>query len=130
MILEHRFRIPVFKATVYIIIGNTISEAIDYIEDRTSEIICKEQDKKTLRAYTYSFINEEGKIKGFLFFKWNVKPGEIAHEAKHLVNMMFGWFGYKLSTSNDEMECYYLEDMVNRIHRFLNKYKLKRLSKK
>ncbi len=122
-ILLHKSRLPVFKATIWIVIGNDVEKAIDYIEDKTSEIIAKQQDKKYIRAYTYAYETEDHKRKYMLFFKYTAKPGEIAHEVKHLINILFNWHGYKLSVINDEMECYYLEDIVDTVHDIISKYK-------
>lgn len=121
-IILHKFKLPIFKATVWVIIGTSIRKAIDYIEDITSEKIAIEEEKKNIRAYTYAYETEDNKRRYMLFFKYNAKPGEIAHEAKHMVNILFSWHGYRLSISNDEMECYYLEDIVDNIHRIINKY--------
>lgn len=47
-------------------------------------------------------------------------PGIIAHEAKHLVNLLFGYIGHRLDMYNDEVECYLLGWCVNRIHEVVN----------
>ena len=122
-ILLHKFRLPVFKSTIWVIIGNTVRGTIDYAEDKTSEKIALEKEKKNIKAYTYAYETEDGKKKYMLFFKYSAKPGEIAHEVKHLINILFNWHGYKLSITNDEMECYYLEDVVNKVHSAISKYK-------
>lgn len=122
-ILFHKFRLPVFKATVWVIIGDTVEEAMNFAEDKTSEKIIKEKDKKYVKAYTYAYESETSKRRYMLFFTHKAKPGEIAHEVKHLINILFLWHGYKLSLTNDEMECYYLEDMVDRVHNTIKRYK-------
>lgn len=122
-ILLHKFRLPVFKATVWVLIGNTVRQAIDYAEDKTSEKIALDKEKKAIRAYTYAYEAEDGKRKYMLFFKHSAKPGEIAHEVKHLINILFSWHGYRLSISNDEMECYYLEEVVDKVHNAVTRYK-------
>lgn len=122
-ILLHKFKLPVFKVTIWVLIGNTVRQAIDYAEDKTSEKIAVEEEKKNIKAYTYAYEAEDGKKKYMLFFKYSAKPGEIAHEVKHLINILFNWHGYKLSITNDEMECYYLEDVVNKVHSTIARYK-------
>ncbi len=122
-ILLQKSRLPVFKATIWIVIGNDVEKAIDYIEDKTSELIAKQKDKKYIRAYTYAYETTDHKRKYMLFFKYTAKPGEIAHEVKHLINILFSWHGYKLSLTNDEMECYYLEDIVDKVYDAISKYK-------
>ena len=120
-ILLQKSRLPVFKATIWIVIGNDVEKAIDYIEDKTSELIAKQKDKKYIRAYTYAYETTDHKRKYMLFFKYTAKPGEIAHEVKHLINILFSWHGYKLSLTNDEMECYYLEDIVDKVYDAISK---------
>lgn len=122
-ILFHKFRLPVFKAEIWIIVGNTVESSIDFAEDKTSEKIANKEDKKYIRAYTYAYETAEGKRKYMLFFKHTAKPGEIAHEAKHLINILFHWHEVKLSATNDEMECYYLEDIVDKAHSTISRYK-------
>jgi hypothetical protein len=122
-ILLHKFRLPVFKAVLWIIIGNTVREAIDFAEDKTSEKIEEEKDKKNIKALMYAYEKGDGKRRYMLFFKHTAKPGEIAHEVKHLINILFLWHGYRLSASNDEMECYYLEDLIDRAHNTISRYK-------
>lgn len=124
-VLIHKIRMPVFKATVQVIICDSITKAIDYMEDKTSETIAKDDEKKNIRAYTFAYETEDGKRKYMLFFKFSAKPGEIAHESKHMINILFNWHGYKLNVNNDEMECYYLEDLVDKIHFIISKYKKK-----
>jgi len=122
-VLFHKFKLPVFKATIWVIVANTIYHGIEYARDRTSEKIAKDDEIKHIRAYTYAYENESGIRRYMLFFKDTAKPGEIAHEAKHLINILFSWHGYNLSLTNDEMECYYLEDVVDKVHNIINKYK-------
>lgn len=46
-------------------------------------------------------------------------PGIIAHEAKHLLNLIFLDRGQELDLQNDEAECYFLGWLVDEIHNFL-----------
>jgi hypothetical protein len=121
-ILFNEFRLPLFKAKVWVYITNNMRVALDEAEDKTSQIIAYEEEKKHIDSYTYAYEKDTGGKCYILFFKYNAKPGVIAHEIKHLVNILFAWHGYKLSLSNDEMECYYLQDIVNRIHNVIKKY--------
>lgn len=49
-------------------------------------------------------------------------PGIIAHEAKHLVNRIFGSIGQELDLHNDEAECYLLGWIVDRVHELNKKH--------
>jgi hypothetical protein len=119
-----KLRLPVYGGSVWIIICPSIAKALDWAEDQMSHPIIAPEDKSKSLGYCYS-LYEEGRRRYLLFLKPNAKPGTIAHECNHLVNMMFSWHGIKLSTSNDEAECYYLDFMVDRTHSAINTYKKK-----
>ena len=125
-VLVHKFKLPAFKGTVYIIVGRTTQAAIDWAEDKTSEVIAKPEDKKSIKAYSYSYQKENGGSVYMLMFSYTAKPGVMAHEAKHLLNCAFVWYGHKLSPHNDEVECCFLEEIVNKcyntVQRFRKKY--------
>lgn len=121
-VLLYKFYLPVFKSRVWVVIGSTLDAAIDFVEDKTSEKVISDENRKVTRAYTYAYQEETGRSRYILFFKNTATPGEIAHECKHLVNILFNWCGFKLSLTNDEMECYYLEDIVNRAHLAIKRY--------
>lgn len=124
-VLVHKFKLPVFKGTVYIIVGNTTQAAIDWAEDKTSEVIAKPEHKKSIKAYAYCYLEENGKSTYMLFFSHTAKPGELAHEAKHMLNNAFVWYGHKLSPHNDEVECYYLGEIVNKCYNTIKRWKKK-----
>lgn len=48
-------------------------------------------------------------------------PGLIAHECKHLINFIYVHIGQKLDPVNDELECYFLGYLVDKINKLLNK---------
>ena len=49
--------------------------------------------------------------------------GQIAHEAKHAVNMIFSYAGQRLDIENDEAECYLLQYVVEKIFEVQEKFK-------
>jgi len=53
-----------------------------------------------------------------LFFRndMKIKIGCIAHECKHMVNIIFRERGVELDIENDETECYLLEWLVDKIY--------------
>jgi hypothetical protein len=124
------FKFPVFGGTVKVIVTNSIPNAIDFMEDKISQSIHDPETVKFTRAYVYAFQNENNRSIYMIFLKPHATPGEIAHEVKHVLNLMFRWHGQKLSTDNDEWECYYLEDIINRVHRCILKYRKKYNKKK
>lgn len=118
-----RFKLPVYNATIWVFISKSLYKSVELARDKSSETIIKDEDIKNTAAYTFSYKTETGGQRYMLFLKPNSKPGEIAHEAKHLINQLFSWHNYKLSVTNDEFECYYLELVVDKIHHFINKFK-------
>lgn len=129
-VLFQTFKLPIFEATIWVIVANTLQAGIEYARDKTSEIILKDEDIKGTAAYTYAYCSEKGVKQYILFFKYNTSPGTIAHETKHLINILFSWHGYKLSISNDEMECYYLGNIVDKVYKIVNIYKTKFVKKR
>jgi hypothetical protein len=121
-VLINKFRMPVFNVAVWIVVGKSVRQAIDHIEDMISARIMKEEEKGYVRALTFSFEDDQRVKRFLLIFSNKATPGEIAHECKHLINMLFSFHGFKLSLTNDEMECYYLHDVVDRVHNTIKKY--------
>ncbi len=62
-----------------------------------------------------------------LFSEKGLTPGIIAHEAKHLVNMLFDEIGHTLDLTNDEPECYLLGWIVTEIHKVMQAYNIDKL---
>lgn len=59
---------------------------------------------------------ENGYPRYFAVFGKDASPGVVAHEAAHVVNMIFDDHLIKLDINNDEPQCYLLEWVVNQIH--------------
>jgi len=118
-----KFKAPIYGTQVWIVVDNSFYNAFDKVEDLIDEKLAKPEEIKSIRAYTYAYEMANGKYRIMLFFKPNSDPGLIAHEAKHLVNIIFLWHGVKLSLSNDEHECYMLGHIVNKCHNAITRYK-------
>lgn len=120
-ILIRKFRAPVYNSRVWIVVAKNIPVAIDKLEDMTHFPILKKEESGQIEVYTFSYWDE--RVYTFIFVHPKAAPGSIAHEAKHAVNHIFGYHGVKLSTSNDEHECYYLDMFVEKIHLAIKHYK-------
>lgn len=118
-----KLKFPTYHSSLWIVIDKTLYSAFDKIEDITNERIVNPKEIRSIRAYTFAYEKESGGYRVILFFKQTVKPGEIAHEAKHAINVIFAWHGARLSLTNDEAECYTLEWIVDRCHDAIKKYK-------
>ncbi len=53
-ILFHRFRFPLFRAVVWVIIGNSLEATFDFAEDKTSEKVASEEERKCDRSHVYA----------------------------------------------------------------------------
>ena len=121
----YKFKAPLYKTQVWVVVGSSVGKSIDYVEDLIDFKIHSDENRSSTRAYTYSYVAENHKQRALLFFKEGAKAGEIAHEVKHLINILFSWYGVKLSTANDEHECYYLEQIIDKVHYYMDKHKKK-----
>ncbi len=52
-----------------------------------------------------------------------VRKGQIAHEAKHIVNMIFADVDVRLDLQNDEAECYLLQWVFDSTESVFDEYK-------
>lgn len=120
-----KLRVPVYNTSLWIVVSPSLIRSIDYVEDLIDIPILKEEDKKSARAFTFGYTNHKGAQRFILFLRPRSKPGEVGHEVKHLINIIFNWNGVKLSTTNDESECYYLETLLDKVHNTVNFYKKK-----
>lgn len=121
-LLIKKTRLQTYRSKFWVVVCPSISYAVDKIEDITHAKITTE-DMGSVRAYAYSYTDQRGARAFFLFLRPTSKPGEIAHESKHLVNFIFSYFGVKLSLSNDEPEAYFLERIVDTAHLAIKQYK-------
>lgn len=121
-VLIRKVRIPVYGSSLWIVICPSIPKAIDVVEDQISTKVAP-TEPNSVRAYVYAGQKENGARRFILFLNPSSKPGEVAHECKHLVNFIFSWHGVNLSLTNDESECYYLEWLVDQAHNAIKHYK-------
>lgn len=121
-ILIKKYKIPTFNYQLQVIISPSLQQAINLVEDRTHVKIPADGIAAT-SAFAYFYSDEKNRAVFMLFLRPTSKPGEIAHEAKHLVNFVFSYAGVRLSLTNDESECYFLGRIVDMVHNTINNYK-------
>ncbi len=122
-VLITKTRVPVYRSSLWVVISNSVINAIDHVEDQVNIKIHSDEHRNSTKAYAFGQVDESGKKQFMLFLKPNCQPGELAHEVKHIVNMIFNWHGVKLSVTNDESECYFLERITNKVYHTINQYK-------
>ncbi len=121
--LREKYNVPIYRSLLTIIVTNNVMKSIDLLEDQIPVKVHSEEERNSTRAYTFAYVAENGAKKFYLFLRPNCKPGELVHEIKHVVNLIFLWHGAKLSLTNDEPECYYLEQVVDKVFATVARYK-------
>lgn len=121
--MKKRFKIPIYHGTLTVIITDCIKDALD------KERINYEGDGSHFHnCFGVACGNENNYYVIFHNDAESLVPRVIAHEAKHLVNLVFTTVGVKLDRDNDEAECYFLGWVVEQIHNVVDKYQLKKMS--
>lgn len=103
-------------------VSNSINKSIDVVEDLIDHKIVGEKERRSMKAYMYAYEESSGRYHVIIFVRKGVPPGTLAHEAKHALNIIFQWHGVRISTGNDENECYYLDWLITRIYSVIKKY--------
>lgn len=117
-----KFKVPIYRSLLTVIVTNNVMKSIDLLEDQVPVKVHSDENRGSTRAYTFAYVEEGGSKKFYLFLRPNCKPGELVHEIKHVVNLIFLWHGAKLSLTNDEPECYYLEQITDKVFSVVAKY--------
>lgn len=118
-----KIKVPTYGGPMWIVVSKNISSAIDKIEDIIYDSV--HMENRQYRSYTFANDDNRGRYRIIIFIRPQSPPGEIAHECKHAVNLIFSSKGVKLSLCNDEHECYYLERIIDFAHRAISEYRKK-----
>lgn len=116
-----KLKVPSYNTSLWIVVGNTISKAIDIVEDLVDHKIA--DNVKSIVAYTYAFQKHDGAYQVMIFLTPRLKPGTIAHESLHAVNIVYNWHGVRPSFTNDEPTAYLLDWMVQSCHNSIDNFK-------
>lgn len=109
----YNLKIPIFEQNINIIFYKKGKSINKYFND---------YELSKFSAFVYT--QKDGKI-NICFHEKCITPGIIAHEAKHAVNDIFIDIHAKLDLHNDEPEAYLLGWLVQKIHDFWDKQKIK-----
>jgi hypothetical protein len=121
-VLIKKYKAPSYRTPYWVVVSSNVEMAIETLEDITDYKIASPEDRKSVDAYTFGFVDHEHVTRVIVFVTPKLKPGRIAHEAKHVVDIILHWNGVKPSFTNDEAECYFLETMVDKIHDTIKLY--------
>ena len=113
--IKHRVYIPIYGCYLTIIVAEEFEKAVALYD--TSESNYKATD-----AVVITIIDKKTAIKENIYIQRpQITYGEIAHEAKHIVNRIFQDKSIELDRFNDEAECYLLSYIVDKIIENINK---------
>lgn len=121
-VLIRKFHAPVYGSMVWIVVCKNIHKAIDTVEDLIHFRIATEEDKPFLDAYTYGNLDSTNFCHIIIFVRYDAAPGRIVHESLHAMNILFSYHNVRRNRKDDDHECYYLEDIVNRVHSAISLY--------
>ena len=105
-----KLKIPLYGSTLKIIQTNNFNK------------VEKQHGLENLHgidAFAFRKYRKNGSAKYYLVFGKNVKPGYIAHEALHLVGLIYEDINAVLEYENDEPQCYLIEWIVEKCHKHL-----------
>ena len=116
MILDKRFKFPIFDFSSRIVIFSNRLEAANHHKSVGLERPVLEYGEGSYYTcndgiFTIALLNNK-----------DLTQGVIAHECKHLINAIFHYIGHELCTENDELECYFLTYIVNKVNKQLVKH--------
>jgi hypothetical protein len=115
---EYKYKmvlVPIYVGRVHIMITENFAAAqMKFFGDDSPKVLGSEACVQESKGHNY-----------FVYMRPNITHGILAHEAKHIVNVIFKNCGVKLDVENDEPECFLLGWVVDELHRALNNPKLK-----
>lgn len=77
------------------------------------------EDLHGIDAFVFRKYRKNGSPKYYLVFSNKVTPGYIAHEALHLVGLIYEDIHAVLEIENDEPQCYLIEWIVDQCHKHI-----------
>jgi hypothetical protein len=117
---------PTYKSKLWFVVSDNLVTAFDKVEDITTLRIIKDEDKDKVDAYCFGKYDDPEFIAiTIIFLTPYCLPGRIAHECLHALNLIYAFHGANRSRSNDEPECYYLDDLVEQAYGAINTYEKK-----
>lgn len=119
MLLSKIIQLPIYTGDMKIIIAD------DFCAAKREFTIDIEDEMLKAHALTIPVVHENGYLDYIVMFRPEASVGTMAHEAKHLLNMIWEHHSIKLDVHNDEPECYYLEWIMDTIHGFFIESRLK-----
>lgn len=108
-----KYNIPIYFGKLNIVFSKDFKKTNEDLK-----LNCTNFDFKAICIYDHSGLD--------YYILFDKKPSHevIAHEALHIVNMIFNHRGVKINTSNDEAQAYFLGWVVDRIYKAKEHFKI------
>lgn len=116
-----RYSANPYAGKVNILICKSLNQAASKLEDLYDHRF--DVDANLDEAITFEHTGKNGGMVVTMVFRPGARPGVIAHECLHALNIIYAYNGVKHSLRNDEGSCYYLAELVDRVHRAQAQYK-------
>lgn len=110
-------KIPIFGGQLTIIIDKDLS----IVERRYNLTDTSDCDAITFRNPT----KDRKRMYVVAFEQKEITPGIIAHESIHIANMILDDIHHDVNATNDEVQCYLTQWVVDEVVKLLNKSKIK-----
>ena len=112
--LKKVFDVPIYGGKLIVIVASDLQAEVDKtgIEFNTHGFYALSHQRKT----------SSGKREYMVILKPDIGKSCIAHEAKHIVNMVFNHVDVRLDVINDEPECYFLGWVFGKIETVFDEY--------
>jgi hypothetical protein len=115
-VLIRKFKTPTYRTPFWVVVSDSVIKSIDTVEDIIDYKVAEPADKRSIDAYTFGYEDHGGIARVLVFVTPKLKPGRVAHECNHAMNIILNWHGVRPSYSNDEAESYLLEYFVDKVH--------------
>jgi len=112
--IKKRIKIPIYLGYLIIIVTKRLKKIVR----KYNVISTTDLDSD---AFSFRLVNKKRVVKYYCVLRPKTKPGVIAHEANHLVNMIFKDDCIMLDTLNDEAQSYFLQWIVKQIDKTIKK---------
>lgn len=112
-----KIKIPIYFGVLIIAVSNDFCEAERMLGIKT------ESPRTGFDAYALNTSPPDGLSRYVVMIKPSATPNIVAHEAFHIVNMIFKDRGVMYGLDNDEHAAYFLSWVVEQIHLCLDKNK-------
>ena len=123
IVFIRKYKPHTYTTRMWVVVSMDLEKAVSVVEDQTHySLNLGPSYLKSADVITSMIIDHDGSQRIFIFIRPTVSNGRVAHEANHAMNYIFSHHGVKLSLTNDEHQCYYLEMIVDRIYRALDRF--------